>query len=110
MDTNVKSRYYPGTPGNVPDTTWNVYTTRKNRFVKVGHFKVKGSTVEAEMDAHQSIKGYMPYDVAKKIAAERFKCNPLIVEEDTQEAVDRWVRDQRADYRVLGFDGGELRQ
>jgi hypothetical protein len=75
-----RSRYRKGTIP-IDDTCWLVETVKDDKFVKVGVVGVFGKTVSREMDSHKSIKGYEPYDIAKKIASRKFKVNPVIVSE-----------------------------
>lgn len=64
----------------IPDTTFDVFTIKKNRFVKVGDIFVSGKTVSEEMDKHYSIMGYTPECVAKKLARRKYpRANPVIV-------------------------------
>ena len=77
----TEARYYKGWIP-IPDTVWKVETVINDKFVKVGTVTIKGSLVGAEMDAHQSIKGYEPYDIAEKVAHRKYpKANPIIVSE-----------------------------
>lgn len=77
------SRFYKGTKP-IPSTRWKVFTTAKNGvgFVEIGTVFVAGKRVSREMDEHLSIKGYMPHDIARKIAHRKYpKANPIIVEQ-----------------------------
>lgn len=76
---NSESRYHKGWIP-IKDTVWKVETLKDGEFVTLGEITVKGSLVSAEMDAHQSIKGYEPYDIAQHVANEKFpNANPIIV-------------------------------
>lgn len=78
-----ESRFHKGTKP-IPSTRWKVFTTAKDRigFVEVGWVFVAGKRVAREMDEHKSIHGYMPVDIARKIAHRKYpKVNPIIVEQ-----------------------------
>lgn len=78
-----ESRYHKGTIP-IPDTCWLVETTTKKglKFRKVGIVKVSGKLVAEEMNAHMSIKGYEPMDIAEKVAHKKFpRTNPIILTE-----------------------------
>lgn len=82
-----KAKYYKGW---IPilDTKWKVETISKDgmSFVYVGKITVSGKRVSEEMNAHRSIKGYEPYDIAQKIAHEKYPhINPLIVSQIWEE-------------------------
>jgi len=66
----------------IPDTEWKVETISKDgmSFVYIGIVKVSGKRVKKEMEDHQSIKGYEPCDIAKRMAHKKFPhINPIIV-------------------------------
>jgi len=63
-----------------PDTTWIVETTKDNDFVYVGEVFVSGAEVSKQMNEHHSIKGYMPYNLAKRKAHKKYpEANPIII-------------------------------
>lgn len=71
------------TKGTIPisDTRWKVFTVRNNEIVEIGEVFVSGKRVSKEMNDHQSIKGYEPYDIAERLTSKKFpKANPLIIE------------------------------
>lgn len=71
------------TKGIIPisDTRWKVFTVRNDEIVEIGEVFVSGKRVSKEMDEHQSIKGYEPYDIAERLASRKYpKANPLIIE------------------------------
>lgn len=78
--TEGESRYHKGWLP-IADTRWKVETLDKDgNFVTLGTITVLGKTVGKEMDDHQSIKGYEPYDIAEHEASMKFpKANPIIV-------------------------------
>jgi len=73
-------KYFKGTIP-IPDTKWKVWTIVEDKFVEVGEVYVSGKLVAEEMRSHRSIKGYEPSDIAMKIAREKFKVNPVMVEQ-----------------------------
>lgn len=77
----MESRYRKGTKP-IPDSTWRVETIKDNKFIKVGKVFVKGADVQKAMREHRSIKGYTPFDLAKKKAREKYpEANPVILTE-----------------------------
>jgi len=77
---NINSRYFEGTIP-IKDSRWKVWTISEDKFVEVGEVYVSGKVVLQEMRSHQSIKGYEPHDIAMKIAYQKFKVNPVMVEQ-----------------------------
>ena len=63
----------------VPDTVWTVEAVGRLRFRKLGEVTVKGSEVSREMDAHRSIKGYEPVDIARRKAAKQWPGRALCI-------------------------------
>lgn len=56
-----------------PNTTWQAWTIKNEKFVNVGEpFTVTGAEVSAEMDAAHSIKGHEPCCIAKRKARELY--------------------------------------
>jgi hypothetical protein len=75
IDAVYKTGWLP-----IPDTRWKVETIVNGRFKTLGIITVKGSVVGAEMDAHKTIKGYEPCDIAHKIAGQKFpNANPIMI-------------------------------
>lgn len=76
---DIESAYHEGYIP-IPDTVWEVYTTKRKKFVRIGVVFVLGKDVAEAMRAHLSIKGYEPYNLAKKKAKNSFpEANPIIV-------------------------------
>lgn len=83
----TRSRYRKGWIP-LPDTVWKVERISKDgmSFIYVGKIVVSGKRVSQEMNAHRSIKGYEPYDIAQKIAHEKYPhINPLVVSQIWEE-------------------------
>jgi len=76
----------------VPDTYWMCEAISKDgiSLEYLGVIKVSGKEVSREMDEHQSIKDYMPYKIAKRVAKEHFpQVNPIIVTQIGRDVYDR---------------------
>lgn len=68
---NVTCYFSEGTE-LIPDTVWKVETIVNDEFVELGTVEVSGKFVSDEMNAHLSIKGYEPSDIAQKLAEKKF--------------------------------------
>ena len=66
----------------IPDTKWKVEAIDKDgmSFTYIGTITVSGKRVSKEMNDHQSIKGYEPYDIAQRVAYEKYPhINPIVL-------------------------------
>jgi len=83
MSQSESSKYRKGCIP-IPNTRWKVFTISRSglSFREIGKVFVSGKRVAKEMDEHESIKGYEPYNIAQKIAGKKYpKVNPVIVEQ-----------------------------
>ena len=80
IQSEAKVHYWKGTKP-IPDTKFRVWTIINDKFIDIGIVYVSGKVVVSEMRSHMSIKGYEPSDIAMKIAREKFKVNPVMVEQ-----------------------------
>jgi len=82
-------RYSKGNK-KIPDTKWRIETIRnKIDFIILGEVFVSGKEVSKAMDEHRSIKGYMPYNIAKKKAEKKYpQANPILVIQIWEEGVE----------------------
>jgi len=71
QQTEGEAKYHKGWLP-IPDTRWKVETIENNEFVCLGEIFVSGKLVAKEMDAHRSIKGYEPQDIAEQVAHKKF--------------------------------------
>ena len=72
MGKKPRMRYWKGTKP-ISDTCWLVETMKgRTGFRKLGRIRVSGKLVGREMDAHRSIKGYEPVNIAREMAHQKF--------------------------------------